>query len=91
MLSVGSQQQTNQPIKCCYKHGDIYTLKTILLSISMCVYVCSTALDSARPGPVCLHLSADGGTAAFLSMTGLYRGETIQTPEMLHSCYKGVT
>ena len=55
----------------------------------MCAY--NIALNSVRQGLVCFHLGTDGGMAAFLSMMGLFRGETAKNPEMRHSCSAGVT
>lgn len=67
----------------------IYILKTI--HIDVYIYVYSIALDSVRLGLVCFYLCTGGGIAAFLSTMELFGGDTAKNPEMVHSCYKGVT
>lgn len=96
MLSMGSQSSNNNKrnkqtknIKCCYLDGYIYIKNHTYRHVY--IYVYSIALDSVRLGLVCFYLCTGGGIAAFLSTMELFGGDTAKNPEMVHSCYKGVT
>lgn len=84
-----TKERNKQKISNVAIYMDIYIKNYTYRNVY--IYVYSIALDSVRLGLVCFYLCTEGGIAAFLSTMELFGGDTAKNPEMLHSCYKGVT